>query len=58
MIIYSTNDPAPFQFGTEAQHVCDTGFGIESGSAVRVCLGNATNTIGEWGGVAPVCSGE
>ena len=58
VITYSTSEPAPFQFGTEVQYACDPGFGLEGGDGVRMCLGNATNTVGVWEGVAPMCSGK
>ncbi len=59
-IIYSTNDDQqpPFPFGTEARYVCNSGFGVARGDGVRVCLGDVVNTVGEWTGEIPECSGE
>ncbi len=56
-IIYSMDQLPPFQFGTEARYVCNSGLGVARGDGVRVCLGDVVNTVGEWTGETPQCSG-
>ena len=54
---YSSDTSAPFDFGTAATYICDTGFGL-SGDSMRMCRGNGSSTTGEWSGVAPSCQGK
>ena len=54
-ILYSTNMTAPYNFGTKATYVCDSGFGISGGDRIRTCGGMVTHTEGIWSGVAATC---
>ncbi len=54
-IIYSTGTTSPYEFGTVAIYMCDTGFGIDSGDVLRTCRGDRLSPMGIWTGIAPRC---
>ena len=55
-VSYASDTTAPYDFGTEATYVCNSGFGIV-GSRTRMCTGNNSTTIGTWTVTAPTCEG-
>ncbi len=54
--VISYSDTAPFDFTTTATYFCNEGFFLQ-GSDRRECTGDSADTVGEWSGNAPVCSG-
>ena len=57
-IVYSTGVTSPYDFGTVATYVCDTGFGLRGGDNTRSCGGGGPTTSGSWTGRAPTCEGD
>ncbi len=55
-ISYSAATTAPYDFTTTATYSCNDGFFLQ-GSDRRECTGDSADTVGEWSGSAPVCSG-
>ncbi len=55
MVVYSSGRTEPYDYGTTAVYECDTGYELTSGDSERTCTGN---TVGEWSGSAPVCTGS
>ena len=55
---YNDVPPAPYDFGTQATYICDSGFGLNGGDATRTCSGGGANTNGTWSGRAPACEGK
>ncbi len=55
-IFFTSDDTAPFDFGTLAVYSCNAGFGL-SGYEQRTCGGDGDSTMGEWSGGAPSCAG-
>ncbi len=55
MVVYSSGTTEPYDYGTTAVYECDTGYELTSGDSERTCTGN---TVGEWSGSAPVCTGS
>ena len=55
-IAYSDSTTSPHEFGTVAEYMCNTGFGL-SGEAARTCVDDSggETTIGIWNGTAPTC---
>ncbi len=51
VITYAVDTTAPFNYQTTATYSCNTGYGLSSISAVRIC-GNTE----EWSGTAPTCN--
>ena len=54
---YATDTIAPYNFGTIATHICDTGFGI-IGNVGRTCEKVGTSPVGAWSGTATTCGGS
>ena len=54
-IIYPTGTTSPYEFGTVATYMCDTGFGIDGGDVLRTCHGYGLSPMGTWTGTAPRC---
>ena len=54
-IIYFTDATSPYEFGTVATYVCNSGFGLSGGVAVRTCGGDDSDPAGTWSGTAPSC---
>ena len=54
---YGTDVTAPYDFGTVATHICDTGFGIV-GNVERTCEKFGTSPVGTWSGTATTCGGS
>ena len=54
MITYSPDTVAPFNFDTNATHICDTGFFL-NGQSSRTCTGDGLTINGVWTGSAPEC---
>ena len=54
---YAPDTIAPYDFGTVATHVCDTGFGIV-GSMTRTCERVGISPVGAWSGSATTCDGK
>ena len=57
-ILYSTNMTSPYDFGTEATYVCDSGFGISGSDRMRTCGGMDLDPEGIWSGLAATCERE
>ena len=55
-IIFSNDTTSPYEFGTVATYVCDTGFSL-IGETTRTCDGDDSSPIGMWTGNDPSCSG-
>ncbi len=55
-ITYSTDTTSPYDFGTVATYVCDTGFGLVGGGS-RLCGGRDTSPSGSWSEAASTCEG-
>ncbi len=56
-VSYSTGTIVPYDFGTTATYICDTGFGLVGG-ATRSCSGNSSTVDGTWTGTVPTCQGK
>ena len=56
VISYSAATTASYDFTTTATYSCNDGFFLQ-GSDRRECTGDSADTVGEWSGSAPVCSG-
>ncbi len=56
IIRYSPDISAPFDFGTAAVYICNTGFFLE-GNMMRSCGGSEASIVGNWDGTDPTCSG-
>ncbi len=56
-IIFSTDTTSPFDFGTLATYICDTGFSL-SGNVARTCTGDDSSPVGIWSGGDPTCISE
>ncbi len=57
IVIYSTDTTSPYDFGTVATYICDTGFGL-TGEATQTCDGYDSSPIGVWSGQASICDGQ
>ncbi len=57
VIDYSAASPAPYEFGTTARYLCNTGYGLTGGDAVLSCEGDGFSTNGTWSGAIPTCGG-
>ncbi|XP_064387965.1 uncharacterized protein LOC135336171 isoform X3 [Halichondria panicea] len=55
VIIYSTDTTSPYDFGTVATYVCDTGFGLIGEEATQTCDGDDSSPNGVWSGRSPMC---
>ena len=53
-----TDTTSPYDFGTVATYVCDSGFGISGGNRTRACGGLDLSTVGTWNGIAATCDCE
>ena len=58
VIIYSTDITSPFDFGTVATYVCNTGFGLIGEEATQLCDGDDSSPNGVWSGRSPMCDGQ
>ena len=54
-ILYFNDSTTPYDHGTVANYICNTGFGIAGGDVNRVCSDDDKNTIGEWTRTTPTC---
>ena len=54
---YGTDVTDPYDFGTVATHICDTGFGI-IGNVERTCEKFGTSPVGTWRGTVTTCGGR
>ena len=55
LILFSS--PAPYEFGTTATYICNTGYGL-SGDVTRTCEGDGSSPTGMWSGALPTCEGK
>ena len=55
-VVYSALG-TPYDFGTQATYICDSGFGLNGGDEVRSCAGGGSSTNGTWSGRATTCEG-
>ncbi len=53
-IVYSTDATAPHVYGTTANYVCNSGFGLSIRGS-RTCTGEGSSTTGSWVGFQPTC---
>ena len=56
-IVYSPDVTSPYNFGTVATCVCDSGYGLSGGTRTLRCGGNDSSPVGLWGGSTPSCLG-
>ena len=54
-ILFTTDRQAPFDYGTTAQYVCDSGFSLIGDESMRVCEGDGQSDIGVWSGYDYTC---
>ena len=56
MITYTADSTPDFEIGTEATHMCDTGFALV-GEMTRTCMDDdQADIVGIWSGSAPTCA--
>ena len=49
--------PTNYALGTTATYVCSNGFSVSAGDEIRTCSGDGSNSVGDWSGSEPTCSG-
>ena len=58
-VIYSPDTTSPYDFGTMATYVCDSGFGISGGTRTRACSdGDGLTNAGVWSRSSVTCDGN
>ena len=58
MVVYFENTTASsYDFATQAMYKCSESYTLVEGDAVRTCVGDGSSSIGNWDGVAAICSG-
>ena len=56
-IEYSSSPSTNYALGTTATYVCINGFSVSAGDEIRTCSGDGSNSVGDWSGSEPTCSG-
>ena len=57
-IVYTEDVTIDFDHGTTATYVCNEGYGLTGGDAVRTCIGGGESQVGEWSGSSPSCDSK
>ena len=58
VIFYTDDITTDVDHGTTATYVCDEGYGLTGGDAVRTCSGGGESQVGEWSGSPPSCDSK
>ena len=56
-IVYGSSPSPNYALGTTATYVCINGFSVSAGDEIRTCSGDGSNSVGDWSGSEPTCSG-
>ena len=57
-VMYSASPmPTNYALGTTATYICSNGFSVSAGDEIRTCSGDGSNSVGDWSGSEPTCSG-
>ncbi len=57
VIAYMAHSPPPYEFGTAARYLCNTGYGLSTNQPLT-CGGDGSSPTGMWNGEIPTCEGS
>lgn len=53
--MYTSSTTTDIDHGTTARYICDQGYGLNGGDAIRTCVEETMSEVGKWSGNAPTC---